>query len=182
MSLSDVEERIGASSTDTHPVTRLSILAGGEGRVLLAWIGIGLALVFGPADESPLVLVGILVFFGGLLVLSHRGNKSAERTDEVRDLEVRYAEGELSLDELEEQLEIVLDPRTRRVRDFLVEEVDGIGPVLASEVALVYMTVDDLREAEVEELTSVHGIGTERAGEIVDELRETEVEETGGDS
>lgn len=170
----DVEERLGVASGDTHPITRAAMRLGGEGRVALIWAAVAALLVFATPEDSALPLLGIAVFIGGLAATAHRSSKIDEQREELHDLQVRFAEGEIDLDEFEERLEVVLDPRARRVRDYLDDEVNGIGPVLAGEVALRYLKIEDLREADAEELEEIHGIGEERAAAIVDELEGAE--------
>ncbi|WP_324664183.1 helix-hairpin-helix domain-containing protein [Haloarcula sediminis] len=87
--------------------------------------------------------------------------------DPVERLHELYKSDEIDEQELERRLSLEMDPRADQIREH-VEQVAGVGPVTAREVALSFESVDDLRRAGVDELQSVPNVGPERAAEIAD--------------
>lgn len=89
--------------------------------------------------------------------------------DRVDALRERYLEEEISIEEFEDRIEIVLDEDACIVRDEL-ELVDGIGPETSAAIASRFETIDDVQEASRAELEDVHGVGPATAAAIDERL------------
>ncbi|WP_277554879.1 helix-hairpin-helix domain-containing protein [Halobaculum limi] len=83
--------------------------------------------------------------------------------------EHRYATGEIDINELERRLDVLEDPEAVHIRS-AVERVSGIGEDISWDIAARFNTLDDVREASVEELTSVPGVGEKRAVSLRESL------------
>jgi ERCC4-type nuclease len=90
--------------------------------------------------------------------------------DEVEQLQQQRVDGEITQDEFERRLDVVLDEEAQRIQES-VEPVPGIGPRTSSHIAEQYDTVDELRKASVDELQDdVAGVGEKRATAIKERL------------
>lgn len=152
-----------------HPVDRLAHRLGGRDRVVLAWLGLSVAGFVIPPEGSQWVLVGLLVLLGGGFAFTHRGQEQSRRENRVDDLVTQYADGEITLDQYERQVELVLDPRAQRIRE-AVEQADDVGEATSAKVALQFYDVDALRDATVGDLEAIEGVGPQRAAAIVAEV------------
>jgi ERCC4-type nuclease len=83
----------------------------------------------------------------------------------VERLHNQYAAGEIDEQELERRLEIQMDDRNEEIREH-VEQVGGVGPVTAREIALSFESVDALRRADRDDLEAVPNVGPKRAEQI----------------
>lgn len=81
----------------------------------------------------------------------------------------RYAEGEISLEELERRLEVLEDPEADRIRES-VERVSGIGEATSWTIAERYRSLEELRRADVEDLEEISNVGEQRAKALKERL------------
>lgn len=114
---------------------------------------------------DPLVALLFLGAYGA--IEAYRRIEDWRTPDEgsVEHLHQLYRDGEIDERELEQRLEIALDPRTEEIRT-AVERVSGIGPGKSAEVAAAFESVDDLRDADQEKLEDVAGVGPQLADAI----------------
>jgi ERCC4-type nuclease len=116
-------------------------------------------------DGDP--LVGLLLLLGSAAFAAYERIEDWRTPDEgsVEHLHQLYRDGKIDERELEQRLEIALDPRTEEIRS-AVERVSGIGPGKSAEVAAAFESVDDLRDADQEDLKDVAGVGPQLADAI----------------
>lgn len=156
-----------------HPATYLVDALHGDDRAFLAWTGVLLGAIWLAPSESNLRLGLLLLLLVGWFLGGHRGSREEEKASEIHDLQAKYADGEISLEEFEEEAEVVLDPRARRIREAL-EDVDDVGPVTATNIARSARRrgkrLSDVASAEPEKLESVNGVGPNRAESIAEQL------------
>lgn len=88
---------------------------------------------------------------------------------ELVDAQERYVEGDLDEAALEREVEVLLDPRRRRIRE-RVESITGIGPATSRRLALAFDGLGDLRRADREDLEAVHDVGPSTAEAILEDL------------
>ncbi|AUV84711.1 hypothetical protein C2R22_24595 (plasmid) [Salinigranum rubrum] len=81
----------------------------------------------------------------------------------------QYERGEIDLAELERRLDVVADREAQRIRES-VERVSGIGEATSWSVAEEFSSLREVRDASVEELQSVSGVGEKRALAIRERL------------
>ncbi|GGL26159.1 hypothetical protein GCM10009037_07230 [Halarchaeum grantii] len=89
------------------------------------------------------------------------------RTEDA--VKLAYIEGEITLDELERRLSVIVDPRAEQLQRS-VEAVSGVGPKTAWSLAEAFADEDELRAASREELERVPNVGEERARAIRERL------------
>lgn len=80
-----------------------------------------------------------------------------------------YAAGRIDEQEMERRLDVVLDPEAERIRA-AAERVSGIGEQTSWDLAAEFDTLDELRAADRERLTTVSNIGAQRARALEEEL------------
>lgn len=83
-----------------------------------------------------------------------------------------FVEGEITHDEFEQRVGMLLDEQAQEIRQELARRVNGVGPETSTSVAQEFDTLDDVRLASVDDLTTIHGIGDSTANAIVDEFGE----------
>jgi len=88
-------------------------------------------------------------------------------TDPVDEIHRQYRTGEIDETELERRLDMEMDENNERIRT-KVEQISGVGPVTAREVALAFDSVGELRRADSSDLESVPNVGPQRAEQIAD--------------
>jgi excinuclease ABC subunit C len=89
----------------------------------------------------------------------------SERERELAEARSAYESGEITLAEYERRAEFLVDDRNERIRA-VVEEINGIGDARAKAIAREFASVNAVATASREELTTVHGIGEQRADAI----------------
>lgn len=89
--------------------------------------------------------------------------------DELEQLKAKVVTGEISHDEYERRLDVLLDDEAGRIRA-AVEPVPGIGPERSRYVAERYDSLEDLRAASLEELQDLPEVGEQRAKAIKERL------------
>ena len=166
-----------------HPMTVLVDVVGGEERALLVAIGVPVLVVV--LADGTIATVGGGAFVVAMIALAHRGHREDQREGRVADLQAQYADGEISLDEFETRIELVLDPRAVEIRD-AVEAADDVGPATSANIALALRRqgkgVDAITDADPERLEAIHGVGPKRARSIVDAISSERTVADGGRS
>lgn len=94
-------------------------------------------------------------------------NDSESRHWSEEEAKRAYVEGEIGIDEFERWVRRCVDDRAHEIRE-RVEGVSHVGPHRAARLADRFETVEDLREADREDLEDVHGVGPS----IADRIRE----------
>ncbi|ELZ96576.1 helix-hairpin-helix domain-containing protein [Haloferax sulfurifontis] len=80
-----------------------------------------------------------------------------------------YATGKIDERELERRLDVIEDPEAERIRQ-AVERTSGIGDQISWDIAARFDTLDDVRNASLDELTAVPNVGDARAEALKDSL------------
>ena len=110
-------------------------------------------------------LVALAIVVGAVLVASVDWVRDRREPDPVEALKEKRVAGELSEREFERRLELLLDDETERIRA-AVEPIPGVGETTSRYLAERFDSLDDLREADLEELRSVPDVGEQRAEAI----------------
>jgi ERCC4-type nuclease len=103
-----------------------------------------------------------------LLVVIGVGNWLQQRGPEpgtVEHVDQLYREGEISFEEQERRKAVIQDPRADRIREE-TERVSGIGEKTSWDLAAEFESVDDLANADREDLEAVPNVGPERAAAL----------------
>lgn len=111
------------------------------------------------------VMIGLVCLPYLAVQIHHRLSKSSE-ADGVREA---YRRGEITLDEMERRLDLLMDDEAARIRE-VVEPISGIGDDTSWSIAERYDSVNDLRRADVDELEDVPNVGEKRARAIQERL------------
>lgn len=154
-----------------HPLTRLTRLLGGTRRALLVWVGtpaVAFVQLDGRDPLLDLLLVGVVLV--ALLSASRWLRRGESDPSPVEEATARYMDGDLDLDGLDRELDLLLDERRQLLRD-RCEDVSGIGPDTAREVALRYGCIEAVRVEDPEALSArVPNVGPKRARALREEL------------
>jgi ERCC4-type nuclease len=119
---------------------------------LLALVGFVIVLVLGAVDKFS-------------------REEQAIQAQRVERLKEKRVAGEISESEFERRLELHLDDETDKIRT-AVEPIPGVGEELSKFLAERFDSLDELREADVEQLENVPGVGEQRAEAIQSRLSE----------
>jgi hypothetical protein len=125
-------QRAAARAVSTHPLVLLGERFGREGA-----LGILVVVALAPSTVSTEAsLLGEAGLFLAILIgaTGYRALIEATSESEVETAQRLYAEGEITLDELNRRLDLLLDDEADRIRQ-AVEEVRGVGPSTAEAVA-----------------------------------------------
>lgn len=117
---------------------------------------------------NPLEVVSVLAFLA-VVVGGWLRDRLTSDPDPIEELKQQRANDELSQDEFERRLEVILDDENDRIRA-CVEPVPGIGPERSRYIAERYRSVEELRAASREELESLPEVGEQRAAAIKERL------------
>lgn len=133
--------------------------------------------------------MGILLLFATTLAfLAGYGSRKRQHADSARgpverflqerreSLRDRYANGQISREQFAAEIERVEHPETEHIMH-LARDVDGVGPHVGFNVAREFESVDDLADADVEDLEAVNRIGENRADAILQRARQERAEE-----
>jgi ribosomal protein S13 len=160
-------QRAAARAVSTHPLVLLGERFGRGGALTLLLV-VGIAPVVLTPEGAVLGDVGLLVAvvigatgYGGLIEAT--GESEVEATQRL------YAEGEITLDELNRRLDLLLDDEADRIRQ-AVEEVRGVGPETSAAIAYDFGTLQAVRMSTPERLQEVHGVGPSTAEAIAEHL------------
>jgi NAD-dependent DNA ligase len=92
---------------------------------------------------------------------------------QVRELTQHYggltANDEITLQELERRVELEVDQEATRIRE-AVEPVNDVGPATSAAIAENFDTLEEIRQASVEDLEEIHGIGPSTAEAVKQRL------------
>ena len=80
-----------------------------------------------------------------------------------------YANGEIDHAEYERRLEFHLDDRNEQIRT-IVEDVNGVGEATSKEIAREFDSLEELRDADREELEAVNGVGEKTAEAVLERV------------
>lgn len=122
--------------------------------------------MYGP-EAGPLSVV-VVVLLAGVYAFE-RYQEWAEPTEEEA-LKQAYADGEIGEAEFERRMEYLLDDRNEEIVNWLDRNVSGVADEKGEAVAKQFDSLDELRRADHEDLTAVHGIGDSTATAILGEV------------
>jgi ERCC4-type nuclease len=117
--------------------------------------------------QAVALLIGLLVAIGWLVEAVDDWRTPDEETIEYVDH--LYATGQIDEREMERRKAVLLDPAADEIRT-TVERVSGIGEATSWDIAARFDTIDDVREADTEELQQVANVGPQRARTLTEEL------------
>lgn len=114
-------------------------------------------------------LAGVILV-GAVVVAMFGAARAGEEPSDVERAIAAYRDGYISEAELDDRLELAMDPEAERIR-VATEAVNGIGPATSADLALAFDSLEELRAADHDELTDVHGIGPSTAEAVREHLR-----------
>jgi len=117
--------------------------------------------MYGSLDWVSAVLLLVI----GVAMLYDRVSPDDPDENTVEAAREAYVAGEIDEAEFERRVETLLDPETERIRA-AVTPIQGIGPELSLAVAREFDSLEELRDANCDELREVNGIGKGRADTI----------------
>ena len=120
-------------------------------------------LELGPVSELVAGALALLLWF--IIVEGALEDKPSE-VEKAKDA---YERGEISIDELDRRVELALDEEATRIRE-AVEPVNAVGPATSASIEEYYDTLEELRQASLEELEEIHGIGPSTAKAVKQRL------------
>lgn len=148
-----------------HPVAELAHRYGRTNALGIVGVVI-VAILAALPEESNVAFFAILA---GLALIATAEPFTSAPPTELEEAEHAYVEGDISLEEFESRVELILDQRAREVRE-VVEEVGGVGPATSAAIADEFGTVEDLERASIEELERVYGVGESTAIAVSEQL------------
>jgi ERCC4-type nuclease len=122
------------------------------------------------SDPSPWFVVLLGVAWAGAQ-LWERAAPVVDRVREKREpsamerLKTQYETTDMDHDEFSRRVDDLLDPGEQDIRE-RVEDVSGVGPAVAGEVAEHFESVEHVRQADREELQQVPDVGPSRSESI----------------
>lgn len=119
----------------------------------------------GPAETA--LSLGFIVLLVVIAVVDEWLHDRRDRRDDVAEAQAAYVAGEIDERELEQRLEIAVDPEAERIRA-AVENVSGVGSARSAALAHEFETIDAVRDADVDDLADVPDVGPALA-EAIDE-------------
>lgn len=149
----------------THPLDSLADQLGDRAAAVVLAVATAGPLLLIPASVAPLwVGLGAIVY-----ATSDGLDLSDDGETELEHAQRRYRRGDISLQEFEERLEIILDDQAQEIRG-LAETVKGVGPERSASVAHHYRTVREFRRASESDLREIHDIGPQLAEKLASEI------------
>jgi len=112
-----------------------------------------------------LLEAGAVIVVAGLVLVSAAHEYLGDEPSDVDQAIQAYRDGYISETELEDRLELAMDPEAERIR-VATEAINGIGPATSADLALAFDSLEELRRADHDELTDVHGIGPSTADAV----------------
>jgi ribosomal protein S13 len=175
-------QRAAARAVSRHPLVVLGERFGREGALALLLVFALAPALFTPEGST----VGEAALFAALVVgaTGFRDLIEATTESEVEGAQRLYANGEITLDELNRRLDLLLDDEADRIRQ-AVEQVRGVGPETSAAIAYDFRTLQAVRMSTPARLQQVHGVGPSTAEAIADHLGESqrvEVESVEGEA
>ena len=117
-----------------------------------------------------LLEAGAVIVVAGLVLVSAAREYVGDEPDDIEQAIAAYRDGYISEAELDDRLELAMDPEAERIR-VATEAINGIGPATSADLALAFDSLEDLRRADHDDLTAVHGIGPSTADAVREHLR-----------
>ena len=117
---------------------------------------------------GPFEALGIVIVVVGVLVARAWEWSSGPDKGTPKAIRAAYTRGEIDERELERRLDVAMDPEADRIRA-TVEQVSGIGPATSWTIAAEFQSIEELRNADRDDLEAVANVGPERA-DALDEL------------
>lgn len=114
-----------------------------------------------------IVLVGIMVI---IVAVDHL----EDRFEDLSPAEQAHRNYELGLideQELEHRLAFHLDDRNEEIRE-VVSQVNNVGEEISKDIAREFESLDELRRADREDLTAIHGVAESTADAVLARVRE----------
>ena len=109
-----------------------------------------------------LLEAGAVIVVAGLVLVSAAREYVGDEPDDIEQAIAAYRDGYISEAELDDRLELAMDPEAERIR-VATEAINGIGPATSDDLALAFGSLEELRRADHDDLTDVHGIGPSTA-------------------
>lgn len=116
--------------------------------------------------EVPLSAVLLTIFAAA----AYAYDAVREQPDELELLQEKRVAEELSQDEFERRLEVLVDDEAERIQE-AVKPIPGIGPDRSRYISEQYDTLEELRSASLEELERLPDVGEQRAQAIKERLQ-----------
>jgi len=108
--------------------------------------------------------VSVIIIVG---YLEQRGDDFSPVEQAKRD----YREGRIDAAEFERRLQFHLDDRNEQIRAAVLP-VANVGDDTADAIAREFESIDELRRADEEDLTAIHGLGESTAEAVLSRVRE----------
>jgi len=105
--------------------------------------------------------------FSATIFLQQRGDDCSPVEQAKRD----YREGRIDAVEFERRLEFHLDDRNEQIRAAVLP-VGNVGDETADAIAREFDSIDELRRADQEDVTAIHGLGESTAQAVLSRVRE----------
>ena len=112
-------------------------------------------------------LVGALSVFILVAYVEQRGHDLSPVEQAKQD----YCEGRIDADEFERRLQLHLDDRNEQIRAAVLP-VANVGDDTADALAREFESIDELRRADQEDVTAIHGLGESTAEAVLSRVRE----------
>lgn len=107
------------------------------------------------------MLAGVILV-GAVVAAMFGAARAGDGPTDVERAVQAYRDGYIGEHELEARLELAMDPEAERIR-VATEAINGIGPATSADLALAFDSLEELRAADHDDLTDVHGIGPSTA-------------------
>lgn len=114
-----------------------------------------------------IVGAGVITIILAVAVLEERGEDLSPVEQAHRD----YEAGRIDKQELEHRLDFHLDDRNETIRE-VVEQVSNVGEETSADIAREFDSLDELRRADREDLTAIHGVAESTADAVLERVRE----------
>jgi len=114
-----------------------------------------------------IVGAGVLTIILAVAALEVRGEELTPVDQSHRD----YEAGRIDEQELEHRLDFHLDNRNETIRK-VVEQVSNVGEETSADIAREFDSLDELRRADQEDLTAIHGVAESTTDAVLARVRE----------
>lgn len=110
----------------------------------------------------------------GVVVITVAVDHLEDRFEDLSPVEQAHRNYELGLideQELEHRLAFHLDDRNEEIRE-VVSQVNNVGEEISKDIAQEFESLDELRRADREDLTAIHGVAESTADAVLARVRE----------
>jgi ERCC4-type nuclease len=114
-----------------------------------------------------IVGAGVITIIAVVGALEERGEDLSPVDQAHRD----YEAGRIDEQELEHRLAFHLDDRNEEIRQ-VVRQVNNVGEEISKDIAREFESLDELRRADREDLTAIHGVAESTADAVLARVRE----------